>query len=150
MPNENEVAGKVAVAAPARDLTGQERILLVEDEESVRAFSARALRATGYEVFEADGGEEALEVLEDIDFKIDLMISDVVMPEMDGPSLLKHVRKQMPDLKVIFVSGYAEESVRRDIEDDQSVDFLPKPYSLDQINSKVKEVLQRLGKGETN
>jgi two-component system cell cycle sensor histidine kinase/response regulator CckA len=150
VPNENEVPGKVAVAAPARDLTGQERILLVEDEESVRAFSARALRATGYEVFEADGGEEALEVLEDIEFKIDLMISDVVMPEMDGPSLLKHVRKQMPDLKVIFVSGYAEESVRRDIEDDQSVDFLPKPYSLDQINSKVKEVLQRLGKGEVN
>lgn len=150
VPAENEIAGKAAAAAPARDLTGQERILLVEDEESVRAFSARALRATGYEVFEADGGEEALEVLEDIDYKIDLMISDVVMPEMDGPTLLKHVRGEMPDLKVIFVSGYAEESVRRDIEDDQSVDFLPKPYSLDQINSKVKEVLQRLGKGEVN
>ncbi len=150
VPAENEIAGKAAAAAPARDLTGQERILLVEDEESVRAFSARALRATGYEVFEADGGEEALEVLEDIDFKIDLMISDVVMPEMDGPTLLKHVRREMPDLKVIFVSGYAEESVRRDIEDDQSVDFLPKPYSLDQINSKVKEVLQRLGKGDVN
>jgi two-component system cell cycle sensor histidine kinase/response regulator CckA len=142
----NEVAAKIA-AAPARDLTGHERILLVEDEESVRAFSAQALRATGYEVFEADGGEEALEVLEDIDFKIDLMISDVVMPEMDGPTLLKHVREQMPHLKVIFVSGYAEESVRRDIEDDQSVEFLPKPYSLDQINTKVKEVLQMMGKG---
>jgi len=63
------------------------------------------------------------------------------MPEMDGPSLLKHIREKMPTLKVIFVSGYAEESVRRDIEDDQSVEFLAKPYSLDQINSKVKEVL---------
>ena len=146
-----ETAAKAAVAAaPVKDLTGHERILLVEDEESVRAFSARALRATGYEVFEADGGEEALEVLEDLDFKIDLMISDVVMPEMDGPSLLKHVRQTMPNLKVIFVSGYAEESVRRDIEDDQSVEFLPKPYSLDQINSKVKEVLQKLGKDEVN
>jgi two-component system cell cycle sensor histidine kinase/response regulator CckA len=141
-------AVKAAVAAPVRDLTGHERILLVEDEESVRAFSARALRTTGYEVFEADGGEEALEVLEDLDFKIDLMISDVVMPEMDGPTLLKHVRETMPNLKVIFVSGYAEESVRRDIEDDQSVEFLPKPYSLDQINTKVKEVLQKIGKGE--
>ena len=137
-----------ASAAPARDLTGHERILLVEDEESVRAFSAQALRATGYEVFEADGGEEALEVLEDLDFAVDLMISDVVMPEMDGPTLLKHLREKMPDLKVIFVSGYAEESVRRDIEDDQSVEFLPKPYSLDQINTKVKEVLQRIGKGD--
>ncbi len=147
----NEVAAKVAAAAaPVRDLTGHERILLVEDEESVRAFSAQALRATGYEVFEADGGEEAMEVLADIDFKVDLMISDVVMPEMDGPSLLKEVRKSMPNLKVIFVSGYAEESVRRDIEDDQSVEFLPKPYSLDQINSKVKEVLQKLGKDEVH
>jgi len=146
--SEIELAAKTAVAAPAKDLTGHERILLVDDEESVRAFSAKALRATGYEVFEADGGEEALEVLEDQNFKIDLMISDVAMPEMDGPSLLKHVRQEMPHLKVIFVSGYAEESVRRDIEDDQSVDFLPKPYSLDQINSKVKEVLQRLDKGD--
>jgi len=146
----SEAGAKSGAAAPVRDLTGHERILLVEDEESVRAFSAQALRATGYEVFEADGGEEALEVLEDLEFKIDLMISDVVMPEMDGPTLLKHVRGQMPHLKVIFVSGYAEESVRRDIEDDQSVEFLPKPYSLDQINTKVKEVLQMLSRDETN
>ncbi|RUT33111.1 PAS domain-containing sensor histidine kinase [Arsenicitalea aurantiaca] len=140
VPAEGEMPQK-AVAAPVRDLTGQERILLVEDEDNVRAFSARALRATGYEVFEADCGEEALEVLEEIDGRIDLMISDVVMPEMDGPSLLIKVRERLPDLKVIFVSGYAEESVRQDIADDQSVEFLPKPYSLDQINSKVKEVL---------
>jgi two-component system cell cycle sensor histidine kinase/response regulator CckA len=148
--SEQEATAKAAGVAQVRDLTGHERILLVEDEESVRAFSARALRTTGYEVFEADGGEEALEVLEDLDFKIDLMISDVVMPEMDGPSLLREVRQKMPNLKVIFVSGYAEESVRRDIEDDQSVEFLPKPYSLDQINSKVKEVLEKLGKDEVN
>jgi two-component system cell cycle sensor histidine kinase/response regulator CckA len=150
IPAVNEATTKTAAAAPARDLTGHERILLVEDEESVRAFSARALRATGYEVFEADGGEEALEVLEDLDYKIDLMISDVVMPEMDGPTLLKQLRQTMPDLKVIFVSGYAEESVRRDIQDDQSVEFLPKPYSLDQINTKVKEVLQMVAKGDGN
>lgn len=149
VPSAAEQAAKVAaVAAPARDLTGHERILLVEDEESVRAFSARALKATGYEVFEAEGGEEAIEVLEDLDYKVDLIISDVVMPEMDGPTMLKAIRDKMPDLKIIFVSGYAEESVRRDIEDDQSVDFLPKPYSLDQINTKVKEVLRRQGKGE--
>jgi two-component system cell cycle sensor histidine kinase/response regulator CckA len=73
---------------------------------------------------------------------LDLLISDVVMPEMDGPALLKEVRKRFPDLKVIFVSGYAEESVRKDLEDDRSVEFLPKPYSLAEINSKVKEVLE--------
>ncbi|HEY4199875.1 MAG TPA: response regulator [Devosiaceae bacterium] len=146
---EGEVAPK-ATAAPVRDLTGHERILLVEDEESVRAFSARALKTTGYEVFEADSGEEALEVLDEINNRIDLIISDVVMPEMDGPALLKRVRQRLPDIKVIFVSGYAEESVRKDIEDDQSVEFLPKPYSLDQINSKVKEVLSATGKPRTD
>lgn len=147
VPTAEEVNAKaLAAAAPVKDLTGQERILLVEDEESVRAFSARALKATGYEVFEADSGEDALFVLEDLDYKVDLIISDVVMPEMDGPTMLKAIRGKMTNLKIIFVSGYAEESVRRDIEDDQSVDFLPKPYSLDQINSKVKEVLQRQDK----
>src|SRR5690606_18563113 len=93
----SEGPAKSGAAAPVRDLTGHERILLVEDEESVRAFSAQALRATGYEVFEADGGEEALEVLEDLDYKIDLMISDVVMPEMDGPTLLEHLGQTLPD-----------------------------------------------------
>ena len=135
------------MAAPVKDLTGHERILIVEDEDTVRAFSARALRATGYEVFEADSGEQALEVLDDEDNRIDLMISDVVMPEMDGPALLIKVRERLPGLKVIFVSGYAEESVRQDIADDQSVEFLPKPYSLDQINSKVKEVLGKISDG---
>jgi two-component system cell cycle sensor histidine kinase/response regulator CckA len=104
-------------------------------------FSARALSTTGYEVFEAGSGEEALEVLEEINGELDLIISDVVMPEMDGPTLLTHVRRLYPDLKVIFVSGYAEESVRQGLADDRSVEFLPKPYTLDQINSKVKEVL---------
>ena len=141
---EGETVVKTATAAVVKDLTGHERILLVEDEDNVRAFSARALRATGYEVFEAESGEDALDVLEFVGGKIDLMVSDVVMPEMDGPALLLKVREKLPDLKVIFVSGYAEENVRQDIADDQSVEFLAKPYSLDQINSKVKEVL---GKG---
>jgi two-component system cell cycle sensor histidine kinase/response regulator CckA len=142
MPAEGEIPSKTAAAVTVvKDLTGHERILLVEDEESVRAFSARALKTTGYEVFEAGSGEEALEVLDEIDNKVDLVISDVVMPEMDGPTLLGHLRKRMPDVRVIFVSGYAEESVRKDIADDRSVEFLAKPYSLDQINSKVKEVL---------
>lgn len=143
IPTEGEMPVK-QVQAQVKDLTGHERILLVEDEDSVRAFSARALRATGYEVFEAASGDEALEVLEDINYEIDLMISDVVMPEMDGPTLLGEVRQKMPMLKVIFVSGYAEESVRQDIADNQSVEFLPKPYSLDQINSKVKDVLGKV------
>jgi two-component system cell cycle sensor histidine kinase/response regulator CckA len=146
VPTESEMPVKQAVVQ-VKDLTGHERILIVEDEDSVRAFSARALRTTGYEVFEADSGDEALDVLEELDYKIDLMISDVVMPEMDGPTLLTKVRERMPELKVIFVSGYAEENVRQDIADNQSVEFLPKPYSLDQINTKVKDVLGKVEQG---
>jgi two-component system, cell cycle sensor histidine kinase and response regulator CckA len=98
-------------------------------------------------VLEADSGEQALEVLDEEDDRIDLMISDVVMPEMDGPALLGKVRERIPGLKVIFVSGYAEENVRQDIADDRSVEFLAKPYSLDQINTKVKEVLGKRADG---
>ncbi len=141
IPAKGESKPAAAPEIVVKDLTGHERILLVEDEESVRAFSARALRTTGYEVFEADCGEEALQVLDKLDNRIDLMISDVVMPVMDGPALLLEVRKRLPDLKVIFVSGYAEENVRNNLADDRSVEFLAKPYSLDQINSKVKDVL---------
>ncbi|MCA9714768.1 MAG: PAS domain S-box protein [Myxococcales bacterium] len=125
-----------------KDLTGHERILLVEDEESVRAFSARALATTGYEVFEAGSGEEALEVLEEIDGEIDLLISDVVMPEMDGPTLFKELRKTNPSMKVIFVSGYPNEAFREQLGSDDFA-FLPKPFSLPQLAMKVKEELAK-------
>ncbi|HEY8596365.1 MAG TPA: ATP-binding protein [Devosiaceae bacterium] len=150
IPPASAVSTRAPQARPVRDLTGHERILIVEDEESVRAFSARALRATGYEVFEADSGDEALDVLETMGAAPDLLISDVVMPEMDGPALLVELRRRHPDLglKVIFVSGYAEESMRKEIEDDRSVEFLAKPYSLAQLNAKVKEVLS--GQGSTD
>ena len=120
------------------------RILVLEDDDQLRPTLVSILREEGYIVEEARRGLEAVELLEEEVGGVDLVVSDVVMPEMDGPTMLAQMRQKNPDLKIIFVSGYAEESVRRDIEDDQSVDFLPKPYSLDQINSKVKEVL---GKG---
>ena len=122
------------------------KVLCVDDQPANLRLLEVFLQDMGVTALLAHSGEEALEVLEEIDHKIDLMISDVVMPEMDGPALLIKVRERLPDLKVIFVSGYAEESVRQDIADDQSVEFLAKPYSLDQINSKVKEVLGKTGR----
>ncbi len=98
---------------PIADLTGSATILLVEDEEAVRAFAARALASRGYTVHEASTGAEALEVMKETDGKVDLVVSDVVMPEMDGPSLLRELRKTRPDLKIIFVSGYARTPSRR-------------------------------------
>jgi two-component system cell cycle sensor histidine kinase/response regulator CckA len=138
---EGEAPVRQAAAAPVRDLTGHERILLVEDEDTVRAFSARALKTTGYEVFEADSGEQALEVLDEIEDRIDLMISDVVMPEMDGPALLQKVRARIPDLKVIFVSGYAEEAFEKNLPPDTQFAFLAKPFTLKQLVAAVKETM---------
>ena len=130
-------------AAPqaARDVTGQDTILLVEDEEAVRAFAARALRMRGYNVLEAGGGEEALEIVKSADNKIDLIITDVVMPNMDGPTMVRHVKALNPELPVIFMSGYAEEAFRRNDQNSEDIHFLPKPFGLKQLAAKVKEVL---------
>ena len=133
-----------AVAAPAAaptDLTGDARILLVEDEEAVRAFAARALAARGYEVHEAESGTDALEVIAKLDKPIDLVVSDVVMPEMDGPTLLRELRKTQPDLKIIFVSGYAEEAFAKHLPEDESFQFLPKPFTLKELATAVKQTL---------
>lgn len=123
------------------DLTGGGTVLLVEDEEAVRMFGARALRNKGYKVLEADSGEGGLDVINSSGETIDLIISDVVMPGMDGHTFVQLVRQELPDVKVILVSGYAEETVAGDIQRDPTLHFLPKPYSLQQLAGKAKEVL---------
>ena len=128
-------------ATPMSDLTGNATILLVEDEEAVRAFAARALISRGYTVHEASSGTEALEVMEREEGKIDLVVSDVVMPEMDGPSLLRELRQTRPDLKIIFVSGYAEDAFKKNLPENEQFNFLPKPFSLKQLATTVKETL---------
>jgi two-component system cell cycle sensor histidine kinase/response regulator CckA len=126
----------------AGDLTGTGTILLVEDEDAVRVFSARALRNKGYQVLEARSGEAALSVLNTESNRIDLLVSDVVMPHMDGPTLIRHVRDKRPDMKVIFISGYTEDKFRDQIDAGEHIHFLPKPFSLKQLAGKVKEVLR--------
>jgi two-component system cell cycle sensor histidine kinase/response regulator CckA len=125
----------------ARDLTGIGTILLVEDEDAVRLFSARALRNKGYQVLEARSGEAALEIVGEHLSEIDLIISDVVMPRIDGPTMVKEVRARRADLPVIFISGYAEDAFRRRIDAGEEVNFLLKPFTLKQLAAKVKEVL---------
>ena len=132
---------EAAPAAQARDVTGQDTILLVEDEEAVRSFAARALRMRGYNVLEASGGEEALEIVKSEAHTIHLIITDVVMPSMDGPTMVRHVKQLKPDLRVIFMSGYAEEAFRRNDQSSEDIHFLPKPFGLKQLAAKVKEVL---------
>jgi two-component system cell cycle sensor histidine kinase/response regulator CckA len=121
------------------DLTGSATVLLVEDETAVRTFGARALRNKGYQVIESGTGEQALEVLHSND-KIDVLISDVVMPGMDGVTLARLVHLERPEIKIILISGYSEDVARDGIDPTEGFHFLPKPFSLRQLASAVKQV----------
>ncbi|MBV9533372.1 MAG: response regulator, partial [Bradyrhizobium sp.] len=132
---------QISGSKPRSDLTGQGTILLVEDEEGLRSLNARGLRSRGYSVIEASNGIEAMEALETKNGAVDLVVSDVVMPEMDGPTLLKAIRKRNPGVKIIFVSGYAEDAFEKSLPENQQFAFLPKPFTLSQLVRAVKETM---------
>jgi two-component system cell cycle sensor histidine kinase/response regulator CckA len=147
LPRHIEVASQVEAPRQVprerpKDLTGRGTVLLVEDEDAVRSFAARALGQRGYNVLQASTGVEALEVFNNFDGEVDLVVSDVVMPEMDGPTLMKHLRADHPDLKIIFISGYAEDSFRRNLSDNDDFMFLQKPFDLKELAAAVKAALQ--------
>ena len=140
------LAGTIAAAdemmrSAAVDLTGQGTILLVEDEEGLRALNARGLQSRGYTVIEAGNGVQALAELEKQGGEVDLVVSDVVMPEMDGPTLMKELKKRKPDIKIIFVSGYAEDAFDKSLPDHKQFNFLAKPFTLKQLVTVVKETM---------
>ncbi|MDX9690326.1 MAG: ATP-binding protein [Alphaproteobacteria bacterium] len=146
LANQEQVTAAVAnddesEEKPGPDLTGAGSVLLVEDEDAVRVFSTRALKNKGYNVFEARSGEEAVDVLKNYGEQIDLIVTDVVMPQMDGPTLYKHVKEKWPHIKVVFVSGYTEDRLREQFKSGEEIHFLSKPFSLKQLAGKVKELL---------
>ena len=144
-------AGALAEPTPARvvpkekpvDLWGTGTILLVEDEDMVRAVAERALTRQGYTVLTAEHGEAALELLA-ASARPDLLISDVMMPLMDGPTMVRHARARYPDLPILFMSGYAEETIRKSI-DLENVEFLAKPFSVQELAEATRAVLARAG-----
>lgn len=138
---ETGMTPALQVARPAADVTGEETILLVDDEDAVRAFAVRALAQRGYKVLEASSGVEALEVLDQMDGKVDLIVSDVVMPEMDGPTMLGKVRERGIRAPVIFASGYAEDAFAKNLPGGESFGFLAKPFTLKQLVETVKTAL---------
>ena len=138
---ERVIAVPTASKAQANELWGVGTILLVEDEATVRAVAERALVRKGYRVVTAANGIEALERLAEED-QIDLLISDVVMPEMDGPTLVGKAREERPDLPIVFMSGYAEEQLRRTISV-PGFAFLAKPFSVQQLGEAVRDALAR-------
>ncbi len=133
---------------PLRDLTGQGRILLVEDEAAVRSFAARSLRLRGYTVLESGSGDQALALLQDRDVKVDMFISDVIMPGTDGPTWVRRALLDRPDVKVIFVSGYAEDAFENGSPNVANSVFLPKPFSLTDLTRMVKEQFVRQAEPE--
>jgi two-component system cell cycle sensor histidine kinase/response regulator CckA len=134
------VVEKPAKAVP-RDLSGAGRILFVEDEAAVRGIAARLLRQRGYEVIEAADGEEALALAEEWAGQIDMLISDVIMPGLDGPSLLRKARPYLGDAPVMFISGYAESDFSDLLQDEVGVSFLPKPLDIKTLAERVKQEL---------
>jgi two-component system cell cycle sensor histidine kinase/response regulator CckA len=142
-PTDASMTARPDISEPsaAKDLTGCGTVLLVEDEDPVRKFGARALRNKGYKVIEAESGEAALELIRNAAEKIDLLITDVVMPRLDGPGLVREMRAIRSDIKVIFISGYAEDAFRQRLDSDSDIDFLSKPFSLKQLATKVKDVI---------
>jgi two-component system cell cycle sensor histidine kinase/response regulator CckA len=140
MPEPEAAPVKVEeVKAQPQDLTGEGTLLLVEDEEAVRAFGSRALRSRGYTVLEAVNGAEALEIILQDPARIDLIVSDVVMPEMDGPSLLSELKRRGLNYAFVFASGYADDAFRKNLPPGVNFGFLPKPYSLKQLVEAVKQ-----------
>jgi len=134
-------AGRELKYKEGSDLSGSANVLLVEDEDAVRMGGVKALKSRGYTVFEANSGVEALRVIEEQRGNIDIVVSDVVMPEMDGPTLLKELRQSYPNIKFIFVSGYAQEAFAKNLPEDADFAFLPKPFSLKQLAAAVKDML---------
>ena len=129
---------------PPHDLTGSHTILLVEDEDAVRLFSARALRSKGYTVIEAVNGMEALELMNAQREQIDLVISDVVMPHMDGPVFVTEMNKLKNPPKVLFISGYTEDAFSKHFDDETEIHFLAKPFSLSDLAIQVKSILNEV------
>ncbi|MEM9198076.1 MAG: ATP-binding protein [Pseudomonadota bacterium] len=146
LPRHSEEMPAAQEAPPTiegpRDLTGQGVVLLAEDEAPVRSFAARALRLRGYTVLEAASGEEALEIVDTGEHKIDILVSDVVMPGIDGPTWVAQARATLGAVKVIFVSGYAEDVFRSGDAEVPDAVFVAKPFSLNELTQRVKEALE--------
>jgi two-component system, cell cycle sensor histidine kinase and response regulator CckA len=145
LPRVQSPSGEVRATKPIEDAPGGcETVLLVEDEASVRQASRQFLARSGYTVLEANDGEDALRVSREYSGPIHLMVTDVVMPRMGGPRLAEQLAEERPDMKVLFVSGYAENTVLQYGKIDVTTRFLQKPFSLKALARKVREVLEAI------
>jgi PAS domain S-box-containing protein len=141
LPRTEGTAEKHAAPAPRAAAGGTETILLVEDEESVRQLVRDTLQLKGYSVIEADNGEAGLAAAAKQKGKIDLVITDVVMPGMGGRELAAQLTKVRPETKVLYLSGYTEDAILSDGTIEKGTAFLQKPFTLQNLSRKVRELL---------
>jgi CheY-like chemotaxis protein len=141
MPRIEAAAEAITPSATVEPVVGNERILLVEDDESVRKVAVRALRQRGYDVTEASNGEEAISIVNRTTETFDLLLTDVVMPIMGGQELAEQLLAANPGLKVLFTSGYTEDGIVHQGVLDRNVAFLAKPYDLVALARKVRATL---------
>ena len=137
---EAEAGAEDAAAAPAR---GAETVLVVEDDERVRALARKVLEQAGYRVLVAAGGKEALAAAEGHDGPIDLLMTDVVMPEMSGRTLTRRLAQRHPGLKVLYMSGYSDEDIAQHGVFEAGIPFIKKPFTPSLLTQKLREVLDR-------
>ncbi len=138
-----EQTGKIVSLppAPTTPLAGQETILLVEDEAGVRLVTRKFLQKRGYTVLEAEHAEEALQLCQQYAEQIDLLITDVIMPDISGPELAGQLSQLQPTLKILYISGYADEVLKEYKTPNQDFILLEKPFSSDVLASKVRQML---------
>ena len=140
---ETRAAADQPGAGTAMDMSGEETVLLVEDQEEVRKYVVAILESYGYRVLEATDGDQASVIAQKHDGSIDLLLTDVIMPGMNGKDLADQIRRSRPKLKVIFMSGYPADMIARRGVLEQDVAYLPKPFNPDSLATKVREVLSR-------
>jgi CheY-like chemotaxis protein len=133
-------------AEPSRCRQGCEKIVIVEDEDAVRSVAARVLLNQGYTIIQARNGQEALALLQDLGETIDLILTDVVMPDMSGPALAEQLQQRWPGLKLLYMSGYAPGD-KLQPGTNESATFLQKPFSAESLTLKVREVLDHAADG---
>ncbi len=136
---------EVSRATPLSEGEGTGTILLVEDEDGVRELTARTLILQGYQVLVAGNGQEALQVSKGFEGHINLLLTDVVMPLMDGRALVKQLQPQRPDMRVLYMSGYADRPLVRQFMSDPKIAFLAKPFTMEALIAKVQTVLENNG-----
>ena len=136
-----EEAKRLALARRVADHSGRGRVLLVEDEVGVREITAKMLNGMGYVVEQAMDGEHAMEILQEAEDPFDVVVSDVVMPGMDGPTLIREAKDHLGDARIIFISGYAERDIAQQLDEDRHVSFLPKPFKTKDLADRVRQEL---------